>query len=125
MRILALVIIVLLAILFTPGRIFLQIGNLTDIVRQVSETGVIALGMTLVILSAGIDLSVGSTLALSTTTVAMLLTRWNPDLGATAHIAVAVAGALVVCAAVGAINGAIIVSMRIVLPSWVSALTKS
>src|ERR1017187_215432 len=105
MRILTLLIIVLLAIVFTPGHIFLQVGNLTDIVRQVSETGVMALGMTLVILSAGIDLSVGSTLALATTTVAMLLTRWNPSLGSTAHIAAAVAGALAVCAAVGATNG--------------------
>lgn len=113
MRIAGLVIIVLLAIVFTPGRIFLQVGNLTDIVRQVSETGVIALGMTLVILSAGIDLSVGSTLALSTTTVAMLLTRWNPGLNASTHIAAAVIGTLLVCAAAGAINGVVIVSMRI------------
>jgi ribose transport system permease protein len=118
LSILGLIVILLLAILFGPhaadgSRIFLQIGNLTDIVRQVSETGVMALGMTLVILSAGIDLSVGSTLALATTTVAMLLTRWTPSLGATAHIAAAVAGALAVCAAVGAVNGVIIVSMRI------------
>jgi L-ribulokinase len=38
------------------SRIFLELGNLTDIVRPVSLTGIIALGMTLVILTGGIDL---------------------------------------------------------------------
>ena len=44
--------------------IFLSTGNLTDILRQVSEIGIVALAMTFVILTAGIDLSVGSLLAL-------------------------------------------------------------
>lgn len=39
---------------------FIKFRNLTNILRQVSYTGVIALGMTLVIISEGIDLSVGS-----------------------------------------------------------------
>ena len=39
---------------------FLKFRNLTNILRQISYTGVIALGMTLVIISGGIDLSVGS-----------------------------------------------------------------
>ncbi|MBK5200757.1 MAG: ABC transporter permease [Spirochaetaceae bacterium] len=39
---------------------FIKIRNLTNILRQVSYTGIIALGMTLVIISGGIDLSVGS-----------------------------------------------------------------
>ena len=43
---------------------FLQIRNLTNILRQVSYTGIIALGMTFVIISGGIDLSVGSMTAL-------------------------------------------------------------
>jgi ribose transport system permease protein len=42
---------------------FLQIRNLTNILRQQSYTGIIALGMTLVIISGGIDLSVGSMMA--------------------------------------------------------------
>ncbi|MBS3811647.1 MAG: ABC transporter permease [Halanaerobiales bacterium] len=43
---------------------FLKMRNLTNILRQVSYTGIIALGMTFVIISAGIDLSVGSMTAL-------------------------------------------------------------
>ncbi len=39
---------------------FIQISNLSNIVRQVSINGLIALGMTFVILTGGIDLSVGS-----------------------------------------------------------------
>ena len=39
---------------------FLKFRNITNILRQISYTGIIALGMTLVIISGGIDLSVGS-----------------------------------------------------------------
>src|SRR5947208_9531294 len=72
--------IVVLAILISPvagdgSRIFLQAGNLTDILRQVSLIGIISLSMTFVILTGGIDLSVGSMLALSTAITAMFLTR--------------------------------------------------
>ena len=60
----------LLAVILSPvafdgSRIFLEIGNLTDILRQISLIGMISLAMTLVILTGGIDLSVGSILALS------------------------------------------------------------
>src|SRR5579872_3621595 len=76
----ALVALVTLAALVSPtasdgSRIFFELGNLTDILRQVSVIGIISLGMTLVILTGGIDLSVGSVLALSTALVASLLTR--------------------------------------------------
>lgn len=57
------------------NNIFLSIGNLTDILRQVSVTGIVAMGMTLVIFIAGIDLSVGSVMALGTVICAMLLTQ--------------------------------------------------
>ena len=72
--------ILVLAILISPtaadgSRIFLQAGNLTDILRQVSLIGIISLAMTFVILTGGIDLSVGSILALSTALTAMFLTR--------------------------------------------------
>ncbi|HNS35295.1 MAG TPA: ABC transporter permease, partial [Mesotoga sp.] len=57
-----------LAILFVISAFaspyFLQTQNLLNILRQVSYTGIIALGMTFVIISGGIDLSVGSMVAL-------------------------------------------------------------
>lgn len=99
--------IVILAIFCTPTRIFLDAGNLTDILRQVSVTGIISLAMTFVILTAGIDLSVGSTLALATSVVAMGLTR--PD----ANIATSILIALAASAAVGAVNGTCVALLKI------------
>ena len=62
------------------NNIFLSYGNLLDVLRQVSITGLIATGMTAVILTAGIDLSVGSIMALCSVVCAMLLTveGWTP-----------------------------------------------
>ena len=54
---------------------FIQPENLINVMRQSSYTGIIALGMTFVIISGGIDLSVGSVLALSTMIASSLLTK--------------------------------------------------
>lgn len=75
-----LVVLLVFGVLSSPlsskgSNIFLSIGNLTDVLRQVSVTGIVAVGMTLVIFIAGIDLSVGSILALGTVICAMLLTQ--------------------------------------------------
>ena len=63
-----LIIIVILAAILSPTRngsnVFLEPRNLLNIVRFASENGIIAIGMTLVILTGGIDLSVGAVLAL-------------------------------------------------------------
>jgi inositol transport system permease protein len=53
---------------------FLEPTNLFNVMRQVSITGLIALGMTFVILTAGIDLSVGSLLALAGMAAAIVVT---------------------------------------------------
>jgi len=104
--------IVILAILISPTasdgtRIFLGIGNLTDILRQVSLIGIISLAMTFVILTGGIDLSVGSILALATSLVAMFLTRgWS-------GIFMAIVAAVAASAGGGAANGAVIAALRI------------
>ena len=100
--------ILLLAIAISPtasdgSRIFLEAGNLTDILRQVSLIGIISLAMTFVILTGGIDLSVGSILALSTALAAMFLTR-----GYTTHMAVAILAAVAAAALAGALNGVVI-----------------
>jgi len=99
--------IVFLAAIFTPARIFLDPGNLTDILRQVAVTGIIALAMTFVILTAGIDLSVGSTLALATSIVAMGVTRSGGS------ILWAICAAVAASALVGAVNGACVAWLKI------------
>src|SRR5215475_11512593 len=91
--------IVLLAVLISPhaadgSRVFLDPGNLTDILRQISLIGIISLAMTFVILTAGIDLSVGSVLALSTALTAMGLTRAWAGTAYPLHILLAILAAL-------------------------------
>jgi ribose transport system permease protein len=114
----ALLVLIALAAIVSPttsdgSRIFFELGNLTDILRQVSVIGIISLGMTLVILTGGIDLSVGSVLALSTGLVATVLTApWlagSPLL----HMALAIAIAILGCGAVGALNGIVIARLKV------------
>jgi ribose/xylose/arabinose/galactoside ABC-type transport system permease subunit len=54
---------------------FLTLNNLSNLVRQVVIIGVVAIGMTIVIISAGIDLSVGSVVGFSNVLVAIVMTH--------------------------------------------------
>jgi ribose transport system permease protein len=73
----ALLVVFVVAIIASPSRngeiLFLSAGNLGNIVRAVSEIGIIAIGMTFVILLGGIDLSVGAILGLSAVGTATLM----------------------------------------------------
>jgi ribose transport system permease protein len=91
---------------------FLQWQNLLNILRQVSYTGIIALGMTFVIVSGGIDLSVGSMAAFVGSLGIMELNAMadaSPPLAVAAAIGVAVGSGLV-C---GLANGLLITKGRI------------
>lgn len=80
---------------------FLTASNISNVLRQVSINAIIAVGMTIVILSGGIDLSVGSVMAMSMTTAAgAMLAGFSPMVG----IAMALLSG-VIC---GAINGTLI-----------------
>lgn len=70
---LALSILILIALLSFASPYFFTIGNAKDILLGAAVTGIISIGMTLVIINGGIDLSVGSTVALSATILALLL----------------------------------------------------
>ena len=65
---LALIVLVIFVTILNPG--FVAPTNLLNLLRQVSTNALIAFGMTFVILTGGIDLSVGSTLALSSALMA-------------------------------------------------------
>jgi ribose transport system permease protein len=93
--------------------VFLSAGNLTDILLQQGEIGIIALAMTLVVIAGGIDLSVGSVLAFSASLAGLLLVRWSPGISIGAQIAAAVAAVLFLGAAIGAVNGIIITRLRL------------
>ena len=98
----ALVVLVLLNAFFTPN--FATAGNFWNILWQVSTVVLVAVGMTLVIATGGIDLSVGSIMAIAGAVAATQL-----DNG------VIVAGLLAMAAAiaVGSLNGALIARDRI------------
>lgn len=85
---------------------FLTVSNLKNVIRQASIIGIISLGMSLVILSGGIDLSVGSVLALVGGFSIIVLNK-------TGSIFIAVLSALAAGAAIGLFNGLLIAKGKI------------
>lgn len=76
--VLALIVLALITTVMNPS--FLDPNNLLNLLRQVSINGLIAFGMTFVILTGGIDLSVGAILALTSALSAMMITSGLPTL---------------------------------------------
>lgn len=83
----------------TPN--FITLTNITNVFTQVSVNAIIAIGMTFVILTGGIDLSVGSTLAISGSLAASIIKS-------TGNVPLAVLVASLVGISVGLINGLLI-----------------
>ena len=93
---------ILISVVFAyKSDVFLTQPNLINILQQSSINACIALGMTLVIISGGIDLSVGPVAALSAVLGAAMLVAGVP-------IPLAIAGALATGVACGFVNGALI-----------------
>ena len=92
---------------------FLTVSNLLNVLEQTSINAVIAVGMTFVILSGGIDLSVGSILALAGILLAMALQNGWSALPAT-FLGLAVGGAC------GLLNGLLVTRGR--LPPFIATL---
>ena len=97
---------VLIAIVSTLSPNFFTINNLFNILQQTSVNAIMAVGMTLVILTSGIDLSVGSLLALTGAVAASIV-------GIEVNALVAVAAALALGAAIGAVTGVIVAKGRV------------
>ncbi|HEY7410350.1 MAG TPA: ABC transporter permease [Vicinamibacteria bacterium] len=106
-----LVVLCLLVTALTPH--FLTVSNLLNVLQQTSINAVIAVGMTFVILSGGIDLSVGSLLALAGVALATALQAGMP-------VPVAVLVGLGVGGACGLVNGALVTLGR--LPPFIATL---
>ena len=97
---------VLIAIVSTMSPNFFTVNNLFNILQQTSVNAIMAVGMTLVILTSGIDLSVGSLLALTGAVAASIV-------GIEVNALVAVAAALALGAAIGAVTGVIVAKGRV------------
>jgi putative xylitol transport system permease protein len=97
------------------NKYFLTPENISNILLQTSINGILAMGMTLVILTGGIDLSVGSVLAFSSIVAATFVTADNPHSPFVALLVGSLTGALL-----GLINGSIIAYLKI--PPFVATL---
>jgi ribose transport system permease protein len=100
---------ILVAIIFGAlvGPQFFSPNNLELMARQTAIVSIAAVGMTVVIVSGGIDLSVGSIIALGTVVIALLLRSGASPL-------VAALGAIAASAACGLVNGVLITQLRVV-----------
>lgn len=96
------------------GSSFLTRDNLLNIANQIAVIAIIAIGMTMVVITGGIDLSVGSLLALSAVTTTLLIRDYA---GGTAASALGMTGAslggIAVCAALGAFSGLMVTQFRV------------
>ncbi len=100
------VLLVLVAAMAIANETFLTIPNLINVARQVSINTIIAAGMTFIIITAGIDLSVGSLVAL-TSCVAMII------IDATGSSLLGISVGILLGGAAGALNGAFIAAAGI------------
>jgi ribose transport system permease protein len=100
---------ILCAILATASDQFLTYENLINVFRQSAVNALLSLGQLVVIITAGIDLSVGSLLALCCVLVAMLLKAGVPPF-------LSVVLALAIGAALGSINGILLTKLHLPHP---------
>mgnify|MGYP000709897222 CR=1 FL=1 len=104
---------VLVIVLSFASEYFLTVNNLLNVLRQVSIIGIVAYGMTFVILSGGIDLSVGSVLALSSAITAGVMSS-------THSIALAILAGLVTGALLGTFTGVLVSKAK--MPAFIVTL---
>ena len=98
----ALILLVVSNAIFTAN--FATSSNLWNVLLQVSTVLIVAVGMTLVIATSGVDLSVGSSMAIAAAVASVLLDR---------GMGVALLAALLAALAVGIVNGALVAYVRV------------
>ena len=99
---------------------FLLASNLRNVANQIAVIAILAIGMTMVIITAGIDLSVGSLIALSAVTVAWLVGRLGGDGASTLAMLLAAGATVVLCGLSGAFSGVVITNFRV--PPFIATL---
>ncbi len=99
---------------------FFSLANLINVALSVAIVGIMSVGMTAVILTGGIDLSVGSVLALSGVTAALTAHGLAPVLGGTGAACAGVAAALAVGASAGLVSAGTVAYLKV--PSFLVTL---
>ena len=93
---------------------FLSGGNLVNVANQIAVIAIIAIGMTLVIVGGGIDLSVGSLIALSAVICCMIIRDYcGAEHATVAGMIAASLAAIAVCALIGAASGLVVTQLDI------------
>lgn len=101
--------------------VFLKAENLLNIANQIAVIAILAIGMTLVIITGGIDLSVGSLIALSAVVTALIVRDFcgGVEAGAAGMLAAGLGG-IALCGVCGWITGAFITRLR--MPPFIVTL---
>ncbi|NLI21967.1 MAG: ABC transporter permease [Clostridiales bacterium] len=105
-----LVLVVMWAIMFCVSPTFRSLNNVINIFRQVSIKGIIAVGMTFVILICGIDLTVGSQVAVAGVFTGSILVAFP---GNDTMVVVACLAGILVCGLLGLVNGLFIAHAKV------------
>lgn len=108
------VLLLMIIIMTIASPTFRTFSNATNILRQVSVNGILSIGMTLVIITGGIDLTVGSLLAVSGVVVGSILTR-SPQ-----NVLLAVFCGIAICCLFGLMNGYFVAYQQV--PPFVATL---
>jgi len=93
---------------------FFQFENIVGILLATAVNGVLALGVTFVIVSGGIDLSIGTVMTLSAVMTGVFVTNWHVP------VPIGVVGGLAIGTAAGLVNGIIIAKMKV--PPFIATL---
>ena len=100
---------------------FLKPDNLLNVANQIVVIAILAIGMTMVIITAGIDLSVGSLIALSACVLALLIRDVaGAENASTTGMVLACLGGMAVCGLVGAFSGVMVAVFAI--PPFIATL---
>ena len=105
-----LVIIILIASILEPS--FFTAGNLLNILRQASVIGIVCLGVTYVMITGGLDLSVGAIVSLCSVVAVSLMNRYGQQPGSNGVVILAIFSAAFVGFGVGIANGSIIAALN-------------
>ena len=99
---------------------FLSSGNLSSLPGKTAKTAIIAIGMTMVIITAGIDLSVGSLVALASVVSTLLLRDLFGGSGGVLNVLLAFAAAIGLCGLIGMLSGVLTTAFKI--PAFIVTL---
>jgi ribose transport system permease protein len=100
--------------------VFLRSDNLINVANQIVVIAIIAIGMTMVIITGGIDLSVGSLIALSAVITGTLIGKMGGANASVTSMVMGAAGAIATCGIVGLLSGLLVARFK--MPPFIATL---